>query len=97
MIYTLTFSPSLDLHIDTIDLKAGATNRSKSQKLLAGGKGINVSKILWEFGLDSICLGFIAGRTGRLLKEMLEGLPSDFIELQEGSSRINIKRRSQKK
>ena len=91
MITTLTPNPCIDKTVAVEKFDIYKMNRVRVLRTDACGKGINVSKILREFGLDSICLGFIAGRTGRMIKDMLEDLPSDFIELQEGSSRINVK------
>ena len=74
MIYTVTFNPSLDYIITVDDLKLGLTNRTSSERLLPGGKGINVSTVLMNLGIESTALGFIAGFTGeevtRRLKKM---------------------------
>ncbi len=93
MIYTLTLNPSLDYLLDTPDLKLGSTNRSTSESLHFGGKGINVSYVLKQLGVESVCLGFIAGFTGVELENCLKsaGLKTDFIRLQNGNTRINVK------
>lgn len=93
MIYTLTLNPSLDYLLDTPDFNLGKTNRSKEESLHFGGKGINVSYILKQLGIDSVCLGFIAGFTGSELESMLtkEGLKTDFIRIDNGNTRINVK------
>lgn len=93
MIYTLTLNPSLDL-ITLIDgFKAGSLNRMQSELIVAGGKGINVSLVLKEFGIDSTVLGFIAGFTGNEIRRLLgsKELREDLIVLSEGMSRINVK------
>ena len=93
MIYTLTLNPSLDYLLDTPLFEVGKTNRSKSESLHFGGKGINVSYILKQLGKDSVCLGFTAGFTGEHLCELIEreGIKTDFIELTFGETRINVK------
>ncbi len=93
MIYTVTFNPSLDYIITVDDLKLGLTNRTSSERLLPGGKGINVSTVLMNLGIESTALGFIAGFTGeevtRRLKKM--GVRNGFIQIDEGFTRINVK------
>ena len=98
MIYTLTLNPAID-HIVKLDkLEIGETNRMHEENISAGGKGINVSKILKNLGENSIVLGYIAGFTGneidRILKE--EGLSTDFIYIRDGFTRINTKIKSEK-
>ena len=96
MIYTVTFNPSLDYIVSVEDFKLGLTNRASSELILPGGKGINVSTVLGNLGIENTALGFLAGFTGkeieRRLKEM--GVTSDFIEINEGVSRINLKLKS---
>lgn len=96
MIYTVTFNPAIDYSIGVEDLKPGMTNRSTFEQLLPGGKGLNVSTILNNLGIDNIALGFIAGFTGAEIKRSFEAMggKSDFIELKEGVSRINVKIKS---
>lgn len=96
MIYTLTLNPSVDYYLNTDSLVIGATNRSKSENLIFGGKGINVSLMLKELGIDSTTFGFIGGFTGDALKAHLEsiGLKTDFVELEKGITRINVKIKS---
>ena len=96
MIYTVTFNPSLDYIVSVEDFKRGLTNRTSSELILPGGKGINVSTVLGNLGIENTALGFLAGFTGkeieRRLKEM--GVASDFIEINEGVSRITLKLKS---
>ena len=96
MIYTVTFNPSLDYIVSVEDFKLGLTNRTSLELILPGGKGINVSTVLGNLGIENTALGFLAGFTGkeieRRLKEM--GVASDFIEINEGVSRINLKLKS---
>lgn len=93
MIYTITFNPSLDYVLKVPELSLGKINRSENEKIYIGGKGINVSRVLNTLGMKSIPLGFIAGFTGKELKNKLidSGIEPEFIEVKEGNTRINIK------
>ena len=93
MIYTVTFNPSLDYVIQVDDLTLGNVNRTTKEAVFPGGKGVNVSVMLSNLGISSTALGFIAGFTGEQLKKMLTefGCDTDFIELKEGLTRINVK------
>lgn len=97
MIYTVTFNPSLDYTVRVEDFQQGRVNRTEREKIYAGGKGINVSMVLKNLGYDSTALGFLAGFTGREIQRLLEvqGIRTDFIDIPEGISRINMKIRSQ--
>ena len=96
MIYTVTLNPALDYVIQTDHFKAGQINRNKTENIYFGGKGINVSCILNELGIESTALGFIAGFTGKALKEGLDamGIHTDFTEVENGFTRINVKLKS---
>lgn len=96
MIYTVTFNPSLDYIVSVDGFKLGLTNRTDSELILPGGKGINVSTILNNLGISSTALGFVAGFTGEEIVREVEklGIPSDFIQIPEGISRINVKLKS---
>lgn len=96
MIYTVTFNPAIDYVIGVENLEPGMTNRSTFEQILPGGKGLNVSTILNHLGIDNMALGFIAGFTGAEIKRSFEAMggKSDFIELKEGISRINVKIKS---
>lgn len=93
MIYTVTFNPSLDYIMKVEDFKAGMVNRSEEEDIFAGGKGINVSIVLKNLGIDNKALGFVAGFTGDEIINRLEnfGCKSEFIRLKNGLSRINVK------
>lgn len=93
MIYTVTLNPSLDYTMRLPALVSGEVNRSSSEEVTAGGKGINVSATLAKLGARSRALGFIAGFTGRELARLVRemGVDADFIELPEGATRINVK------
>ncbi len=93
MIYTVTFNPAIDYVMNVPGLVPGEVNRSKEEYVFFGGKGINVSLVLRELGRDSTALGFIAGFTGDAIRRGVEdaGVKSDFIRLENGLSRINVK------
>lgn len=96
VIYTVTFNPSLDYIVSVKDFRPGMTNRTSSELMLAGGKGINVSIVLGNLGIKSTALGFIAGFTGDEIVKRLHnsGINSEFIKINDGISRINIKLKS---
>ena len=93
MIYTITFNPALDYISKVDNFEIGKINRTKEEKILPGGKGLNVSTVLKNLGFQSTALGFIAGFTGKELKTEIEkyGIQTDFIEVKEGITRINVK------
>ena len=93
MIYTVTFNPSLDYIVSVKDFKLWNTNRTDTELMLPGGKGLNVSTVLKNLGMDSTALGFTAGFVGDEILRRIEniGFKSDFIKLENGCSRINLK------
>lgn len=93
MIYTVTFNPSLDYIITVKDFALGKTNRTLTETMLPGGKGINVSIVLHNLGIFSTALGFTAGFTGDEFERKVAqlGIFGEFIRVSEGTSRINIK------
>lgn len=96
MIYTVTFNPAIDYVIHTDEIITGALNRTESETCFVGGKGINVSFVLSELGVKSVALGFIAGFTGDAIENGVreKGIETDFIRLDNGFSRINVKIKS---
>lgn len=96
MVYTVTFNPSLDYIVDVEDFRLGMTNRTCSEQMMAGGKGINVSIVLQNLGIENTALGFIAGFTGKEIRRQVAemGIRAQFISIPEGISRINLKLRS---
>lgn len=96
MVYTVTFNPAVDYIVHTKELRAGATNRSDSEEIYFGGKGINVSIVLSELGVKSRALGFVAGFTGAAIERGVseKGIDADFVHLSGGFSRINVKIKS---
>lgn len=96
MIYTVTFNPSLDYIVSVSNFQLGLTNRTDSEMLLPGGKGINVSAVLKNLGIQSTALGFVAGFTGDEICRRVEelGITAEFIRIGTGISRINLKLKS---
>ena len=97
MVYTVTFNPAIDYVIRMEEVRLGATNRSEREEIYFGGKGINVSIVLEELGIDSKALGFTAGFTGEAIEKGLAdmGIDTDFVRLETGNSRINVKIKSE--
>lgn len=93
MIYTVTFNPSLDYIVSMDDFKMGMTNRTTGEQIFPGGKGINVSIVLSNLGIENTALGFTAGFTGEQIEKEIQkmGLLTDFIHVENGISRINVK------
>lgn len=96
MIYTVTFNPSLDYIVQVDDFQVGRVNRTSYEKILPGGKGINVSIVLKNLGYSSVALGFISGFIGREIDAQVKqyGCITDFISIAHGMSRINVKLKS---
>ena len=93
MIYTVTLNPSIDYVVRLESLVTGITNRTTSEDYYFGGKGINVSCVLAELDLESTAFGFVAGFTGEAIEKGIRNdkIITDFIKLEKGISRINIK------
>lgn len=93
MIYTVTCNPALDLAVRLDGLKIGGLNRTAEATLVAGGKGVNVSRVLGALGERNVALGFVAGSNGVMLESALlqMGISTEFIRLPEGQTRINVK------
>lgn len=93
MIYTVTFNPAIDYAIRLDKLVSGAINRVNFEQVLGGGKGINVSVVLGNLGHKSTAMGFLAGFTGDEIVRQLRtfNAADDFVKLEEGFSRINVK------
>ena len=93
MIYTVTLNPSLDyiMHLDGMNINS--VNRSLKEEVYPGGKGVNVSIVLNNLRVPNKALGFIAGFTGKEIERVMTNLGSncDFITLDQGISRINVK------
>ena len=96
MIYTVTFNPSLDYVVQVEHFQGDAVNRTSEEHVYPGGKGNNVAVIVSNLGMKSRALGFKAGFTGAAMEQMLQefGCDTDFIALEEGVTRINVKVKS---
>ena len=97
MIYTLTFNPSLDYIVTVPKFTCGVVNRTTEEIIFPGGKGINVSMVLKNLGFENTALGFYAGFTGMELKRLVadKGIHAEFIPVDKGMTRINVKLRSE--
>lgn len=97
MIYTLTFNPSLDYIVTVPKFTCGEVNRTSEEIIFPGGKGINVSIVLKNLGFENTALGFLAGFTGEELTHRLQekGVCAEFIKVEQGMTRINVKLRSE--
>lgn len=93
MVYTVTFNPALDYVVRMDHFQVGEVNRTAQEEIQLGGKGINVSTVLSHLGVENVALGFLAGFTGQALEEGLrrQGIRTDFIWLEQGLTRINVK------
>ncbi len=96
MVYTVTFNPAIDYVVHTDEIAVGSVNRARSEEIFFGGKGINVSMVLSELGIKTKALGFIAGFTGDAIERGVaqKGIETDFVRLEKGFSRINVKIRA---
>lgn len=96
MIYTVTFNPSLDYIIGVDGFETGKVNRTSEEVIFPGGKGINVSIVLHNLGLESTAIGFIAGFTGQEIQRRIGtfGIDNQFIQVEQGISRVNVKLRN---
>jgi 1-phosphofructokinase len=96
MIYTVTFNPSLDYIVTVDDFTAGKTNRTTSELMLPGGKGINVSTVLSNLGVDNTAIYYSAGFVGDEITRLIRksGINAEEIRIDKGCSRINLKIRN---
>ncbi|AGC91277.1 1-phosphofructokinase [Staphylococcus warneri] len=92
MIYTVTFNPSIDYVMFVDDFKIDGLNRAQDTNKFAGGKGINVSRVLKTLGVDSTALGFAGGFPGDFIAQTLKDsdIHTDFVQVDE-DTRINVK------
>lgn len=98
MVYTVTFNPSIDYVVELENFSEGKVNRTIAERIFPGGKGINVSMVLNNLGIENTALGFVAGFTGNEIERMLKtsGCNTRFIHVDVGMSRINVKIKSGK-
>ena len=92
MYYTITLNPAVDMLTTAENFALGKLNRTQEAKYVVGGKGINISILLNNVGVDSKAWGFVAGFTGYFIKSELDnlGVKHDFVETR-GATRINMK------
>ena len=97
MICTVTLNPAVDLVLALDGLSLGEVNRTNTENIVIGGKGINVSLLLKALGVESTALGFVAGFTGEAVRAGVEekGVRADFVALDDGFTRINVKLRAE--
>ena len=97
MIYTVTVNPSVDYVVQLGEFHPGMVNRALNEAVFSGGKGINVAMILQNLGVSNRALGFLAGFTGDFIEKDLQrrGCRTDFVRLEKGFSRINVKLKGQ--
>lgn len=97
MIYTLTLNPSIDYIVHVDNLETGKVNRTTMDTKFPGGKGINVSRVLSNLGVENVALGFLGGFTGKFIEDSLHdlGINTDFVKV-AGDTRINVKVKSNK-
>lgn len=97
MIYSVTLNPCIDyiIHVDHFD--EGKLNRSTADYMNVGGKGIMVSKLLRNIGVENTALGFVGGFTGDHIRNWFEkeNMKQSFVEV-GGNTRINVKLKSEK-
>ena len=93
MVYTITCNPSLDYGVTVENFQMGHTNRTVTEQMNVGGKGINVSIVLKHLGIPTKILGFTAGFTGREIEKRIkeQEIEAEWIWLPQGDSRINVK------
>ncbi|ASJ56490.1 1-phosphofructokinase [Brevibacillus formosus] len=96
MIYTVTLNPSIDYHLWITALSQGTIHQAQKEWKVAGGKGINVSKVLRILGENSTALGFVGGFTGAFIQQQIEqaDISHDLIQIGQ-DSRINLKIKAQ--
>ncbi len=97
MIYTVTLNPAVDYYMELSDFHTQKLNRSAGEKIVIGGKGINVSLVLNTLGVPNVALGFVGGPMGKLVSVYLseQGVRTDFVLLSAGNTRVNVKLRGE--
>ena len=93
MFYTVTLNPALDYNMTLNEFTAERVNRSVKEEVIPGGKGLMVSRMLKNLGIESTAFGLVAGFTGAELTRMVHelGVRTSFVSLPEGMTRINVK------
>ena len=93
MFYTMTLNPALDYNMTLNEFARERVNRSVKEEMIPGGKGLMVSRMLKNLGIESTAFGLVAGFTGAELTRMVHelGIRTSFVSLPEGMTRINVK------
>lgn len=93
MIYTVTCNPSLDYGVTVEGFEMHKTNRTTTESMVVGGKGINVSIVMKNLGIASTALGFQGGFVGEEIGRQIDkmGIVAELIPVEQGNSRINVK------
>ncbi len=93
MFYTMTLNPALDYNMTLKEFAPGMVNRAAKEEIIPGGKGLMVSRMLKNLGIESTAFGLVAGFTGAELARMVHelGIRTSFVSLPEGMTRINVK------
>jgi len=96
MIYTCTLNPAVDFYVQVPEFSIGRINQGELLRFVPGGKGLNVSMVLKQLGVENIALGFVGGKFGKLLQELLieYNITTDFVEI-KGETRLNVKIRDE--
>lgn len=96
MIYTCTLNPAVDFYVQVPEFSTGRINQGELLRFVPGGKGLNVSMVLKQLGVENIALGFVGGKFGKLLQELLieYNITTDFVEI-KGETRLNVKIRDE--
>jgi len=93
MFYTMTLNPALDYNMTLNEFTAARVNRSVKEEMIPGGKGLMVSRMLKNLGVESTAFGLVAGFTGTELARVVHelGIRTNFVSLPNGMTRINVK------
>lgn len=93
MILTITLNPSIDIRYNVKDFKLGEVHRALACEKTAGGKGLNVARVIKKLGENILTTGFLGGKLGEDLAEKLncQNIKNDFEKI-SGETRncINI-------
>ncbi|MEQ1823629.1 MAG: 1-phosphofructokinase family hexose kinase [Fimbriimonadaceae bacterium] len=91
MILSVTLNPSLDHALFVDKLKLNDTNRAVKCFKDAGGKGVNLSRVVAELGGESVATGFLGGGPGSYIRAVLDkqSVAHEFVEV-EGDTRVNF-------
>jgi 1-phosphofructokinase family hexose kinase len=85
MVTTVTLNPMLDKTIYVDQLPLGEITRATKREMVPGGKGINVTRQLTRFGVESVATGFMGGEIGLIVEHLLdeERVKYDFVHIKD--------------